>query len=106
MKNAIAETAADRIAERYKGRDASRLIRFLEGHAREEVVADQLRRAIDESKLSDYELAKRADVAQSVVSRFKTGEQGISLATFEKLCLALEVEVVLKKASRSRAAKK
>lgn len=106
MKNAIAEAAADRIAQRYKGRDATRIVRFLEEQTRTEALADRLRAVIEESELSDYELSKRAGVAQSVISRFKRGEQGISLDTFEKLCLALELEVTLKKAARSRRAAK
>jgi DNA-binding Xre family transcriptional regulator len=97
VKRADAEAAADRIARRYDGRDASRLLRFVGEKAEAQHAADQLRAAIEASELSDYELARRAGVAQSALSRFMTGERSLSLETFEKVCVALELEVVLKR---------
>lgn len=59
--------------------------------------AEQLRSAIAASGLSEYAIAQRSGVAQSVISRFMREQQGISLATFERLCETLGVAVALRR---------
>lgn len=102
VKKAAASAAADRIAERYAGKDASRLLKFIGDRAAEQHAASQLRAAIEATELSAYELAGRAGVAQSVISRFMSGERSLSLETFEKLCIALDLEITIKRRLRRR----
>ena len=45
----------------------------------------QLRKAIQDSKQSHNEIARGSGVAQPVISRFVSGERGISLVTANKL---------------------
>jgi plasmid maintenance system antidote protein VapI len=49
-------------------------------------IVDQLRKAIAQSKQTEYMVAKGSGVSQSVVNRFVHGERGISLDTAAKLC--------------------
>ena len=55
----------------------------------QETVCDQLRAAIKASELTQYALAKRADVNPEVVYRFMSGERDLRAKTFAKLALAL-----------------
>lgn len=54
----------------------------------------QLRAAIDASEMTRYEIAKRAGVPNSTLSRIMSGErQGVSFETLEKLCEVLGLEL-------------
>jgi len=48
-------------------------------------MADQLRKAIKQSKQSQGEIARGSGVAQPVISRFVRGVRGIDLSTASKI---------------------
>jgi len=52
-------------------------------------VIDELLKAISNSGLTEYRVAKDSGVPQPVLNRFLRGERGISLATAAKLCAYL-----------------
>jgi transcriptional regulator with XRE-family HTH domain len=58
------------------------------------LLADALRRAIQESGLSYNELRRRAGVNQAQVSRFMLGERDLTLQVASRLCLCLGYELV------------
>jgi DNA-binding phage protein len=56
--------------------------------------SDQLRRAVDQSGLSRYEICKRAGLDQSVMHRFMHERSGLSMATVDAICKTLGLELV------------
>jgi transcriptional regulator with XRE-family HTH domain len=60
-------------------------------------LADDVRTAIRESGLSRYEIAQKTGVSQSVLSRFMSGETGMTLATLERIAPLLGLEIVIRK---------
>jgi transcriptional regulator with XRE-family HTH domain len=57
--------------------------------------SEQLRRAIEECGTSRYALARSVGVSDSALSRFMSGERGLTLATLDKLADALGLEIVI-----------
>ena len=60
----------------------------------QKTIVDQLQKAIANSGQTEYAIAKRAGVSQSVLNRFMNGERGISLQTASKLCTCLGLSLV------------
>lgn len=56
-------------------------------------ISDALRRAIQASPKSVYQICKETGISQIVVSRFLSGERDIRLATADRLARALGIEV-------------
>ncbi len=58
-------------------------------------VSDQLRRIIDDCGLSRYEIAKRTGIDAGTLSRFMSGERGLSMKALDTLgeCLGLTVNM-------------
>ena len=54
-------------------------------------LSDQLREAIRNAGCSRYEICRQTGIDQSVLSKFMSGERGVSLATADLLCDFLEV---------------
>jgi plasmid maintenance system antidote protein VapI len=54
---------------------------------------DSLRKAVQESPKSVYQIAKDAGISQIVISRFLSGERDIRLATADRLARALGLAV-------------
>jgi len=63
---------------------------------------DALRRLIKASGMTPYQLARDADVAQSMLSRFLRGERGLSSATISRLMDVLRLEIKPKKQPRGK----
>ena len=61
---------------------------------RRPTISEQLRKAITASGLSRCEIAKQSGIEQSALSRFMSGERGLSTSTLDKLADALGLEVV------------
>lgn len=58
-------------------------------------VIRQLNRAIDESGLTRYRLARELCVSEAVLSRIKHGQAGVSLPLLERMAAHLGLRVVL-----------
>lgn len=58
-----------------------------------EKLSDQLRRLIEESPLSRYEISKRTGIAESTLCKLVQGQRGISTASWDLLgeCLGLKL---------------
>jgi transcriptional regulator with XRE-family HTH domain len=56
-------------------------------------LTEQLRRAIDASGLTRYEIAKRTRVDESALAKFYNGQRGLSMASLNALgeCLGLTI---------------
>ena len=55
-------------------------------HPQEGSLTDQLRKAILDSGVTQYRIAKDTGVPQPVLCRFVSGERGITLETAGRLC--------------------
>ncbi len=62
------------------------IVRYMMKH---KSLADQLRRAVDDSGETTYRIAKDSGVPQPVLHRFMAGEQDIVLLTANKLATYL-----------------
>jgi len=58
-----------------------------------EAVSESLRRAISQSGLTPYEIARRAGTSPQVITRFLRGERGLSLVVIDRLCVVLGLEL-------------
>jgi len=56
-------------------------------------IQEQLRRAIEESPVTQYRLAKVSGIDKGILSRFIRGERTITLATAARLAEALDLEL-------------
>jgi transcriptional regulator with XRE-family HTH domain len=56
-------------------------------------LSDQVRRAVDASGLSRYRIAKEIGVAESTMSRFMSGQGGLSLANLDMLADLLGLDI-------------
>ena len=59
-----------------------------------DAVSNALKRAIQTSDMTVYEIAKRARVSQIIISRFLSGERDIRMATADKLAQILALKLV------------
>jgi ribosome-binding protein aMBF1 (putative translation factor) len=57
-------------------------------------VSNALKRAIEKSDMTVYEIAKKAKVSQIIISRFLSGERDIRMATADKLAQVLALKLV------------
>ena len=58
-----------------------------------ELISESLKKAIGESGLTSYEVAKRAGVSPQIITRFMRGERGLSLVVVDRIGLALRLEL-------------
>ena len=58
-----------------------------------ETFTEQLRRAIRDCGETRYALAQRTGIAQSTMSRFVTGNRGLSMEAIDRLFDALDLEI-------------
>ena len=56
-------------------------------------LSDQIRRAVSASGLSRYRISKEIGVAESTMSRFMSGQGGLSLANLDALTDLLGLEI-------------
>jgi plasmid maintenance system antidote protein VapI len=59
-----------------------------------ETVSEQIRRHVRECSLSAYAIAKAAAIDESALSRFLSGERGLSAKALDRLGALLDFEVV------------
>jgi transcriptional regulator with XRE-family HTH domain len=63
-------------------------------------VSETLRRAIERSGQSRYAISRATGVPESVLSRFASGDRGLTTPTVDKLCKYLGLELVPKRKGR------
>jgi transcriptional regulator with XRE-family HTH domain len=66
----------------------------------DEPFSDQLRRAVAESGMSRYAIAKQINTSQATLSRFMSGERGLTMAVVDRLCLLLGVTINTRRKSK------
>ena len=59
-------------------------------------ISESIKQAILTSGSSRYQIAKRARVHQSVISRFVRGKSQLTLATVDRICEALRLEITVR----------
>lgn len=57
---------------------------------------DEIRKAIEASGLTRYQIAKDTGIAQSQLSRLVNGERGLSVEAIEQLAHYLDLEIVIR----------
>jgi transcriptional regulator with XRE-family HTH domain len=67
-----------------------------------EPISTAVRRAIERSGLSRYEICKATGIDKAGLSRFMTGERGLTTASLDKLAPLLGLRIVVEPAKRSR----
>jgi transcriptional regulator with XRE-family HTH domain len=58
-------------------------------------INDQLRKAIERSDKTRYRISLESGISQAVLSRFVNGQSDLTVATAEKLCESLGIELVI-----------
>ena len=58
-------------------------------------LSDQFRRAVDASGMTRYRIAKELGIAESTMSRFMSGDRGLSLEYLDRLAELLDLKLVL-----------
>jgi predicted transcriptional regulator len=64
---------------------------------RPEKLSDQLRRLVEESPMSRYEISKRTGIAASTLCKLVQGERGVSTESWDKLGECLNLRLVADK---------
>lgn len=62
--------------------------------------SDQIRRAVERAPLTRYRIAQESGIAESSLSRFVAGEQGLSVGNLDKLAEVLDLRVIEGKRAR------
>ncbi len=57
-------------------------------------LTDQIRDAVRKSKLSAYHICKETGIDKASMSKFLSGERGLSLAALDKLAALLKLRIV------------
>jgi transcriptional regulator with XRE-family HTH domain len=58
-----------------------------------EPISEQIRRLIEASEMTRYEIAKRAEIDHSAMSRFMSGERGVSSAALDRIGELMDWEI-------------
>jgi transcriptional regulator with XRE-family HTH domain len=56
-------------------------------------LSDQIRRAVDASGLSRYRISKALNIAESTMSRFMSGQGGLSMDNLDALADLLDLDI-------------
>lgn len=64
---------------------------------KQELISDQLRRAIEESELSRYRIAQDTGIDESALAKFFNGKRGLSLDAIDRLGELLKLRIVADK---------
>ena len=60
-------------------------------------LSDQIRRAVDASGKSRYRISKELGVAESTMSRFMSGQGGLSMENLDALADLLDLSITTRK---------
>ena len=69
-------------------------------------IYDQLRRAIEDSSKSRYQLWKETDIDQGQLARFMDGISGLSVESMECLIEALGLEIIIRQRKARKTTKR
>ena len=64
--------------------------------------SDEIRRMVDRSGLSRYRICQEIDLDQALMSRFMSGQGGLSLKSLDRLAKLLDLTVSVKKRRKGR----
>lgn len=59
--------------------------------------SDQIRQAIDASEFSRYRIANEIEISQALMSRFMSGERGLSMESLDALAEFLGLRITIEK---------
>lgn len=62
---------------------------------RSNLLTDQLRRAIDDSGLTRYQIAKETGIDESALAKFYNGHRGLSMDALNALGEVLQLKIIL-----------
>ena len=65
-------------------------------------LSDQIRNAINDSGLSRYAICKACDIDKGTMSRFMSGQVGLSLETIDRVGVFLDLHVVKRQKQKGR----
>lgn len=65
-------------------------------------LSDQLRAAIFNAGCSRYEISRQTGIDQSVLSKFMSGERGVSLHSADLLCEFLKVDLTKRRRGKRK----
>ena len=67
-------------------------------------ILEKIRQAIEDSGVSRYRISQETGIDQGQLSKLMSGEAGLSLASLEKLCEFLDLEIIVrpKRSKRSK----
>ena len=65
-------------------------------------LSDQIRNAINDSGLSRYAICKACDIDKGTMSRFMSGQVGLSLETIDRVGVFLDLQVVKRQKKKGR----
>jgi hypothetical protein len=68
--------------------------------------SERLRRAIERSGKTRYQIWQDTNISQSVLSRFMAERRGLSLANIDVLCEYLQLDLVERTDARKKATRK
>jgi transcriptional regulator with XRE-family HTH domain len=64
--------------------------------------SDELRRAVDACGLSRYRICQELGIAESTLSRFMSGERGLTMKCLDRLAALLDLHVAAAKRLRKK----
>ena len=65
-------------------------------------MTDQIRRAIDDSGLTRYRIAKETGIDESTLAKFYNGHRGLSMGALNRLGKFLELRIVMDRKPESK----
>jgi transcriptional regulator with XRE-family HTH domain len=79
---------------------STEIIQWME--TRRNRLSDQLRRAIDNSGMTRYEIAKRTGIDESALAKFYNHRRGLSLKALDRLGECLGLEIIVRRKPRKK----
>jgi predicted transcriptional regulator len=76
---------------------------MIEWMSRRATLSEQLRPLINRSGMSRYRICKEIGLAESAMSRFMSGERGLSMEVLDRLFALLDLRVIGAQPSKKKA---
>jgi len=65
-------------------------------------ISEQVRQAIRDADCTRYAISKATGIDQAVLSKFLSGERGMSLDSLDKLAAFLKLDITVRKSRRAK----